>query len=216
MEYHILRLYQKEKEQHSDVEQGFSRYTKRTRIIVIGSLLGMCLFFLLMFIALCKFHSQFGYYCSFILLLCDVIVLFLVDSYDEKKHMEKYADSHQKKIEILDKILIEKFNINSRTKVDELIEKYQKYINKKEKTEKNRNRIIYTLFSALAGALSISFVNLDIIGIGFTSWLVLATFISLFVGTVGIWIHSCTYFNSTKKKYEMMIQDLEDLELLKY
>lgn len=113
-------------------------------------------------------------------------------------------------------MLIEKFNINSRPKVDELIEKYQKYINKKEKTEKNRNGIIYTLFSALAGAISISFANLDIIGIDFTFWLVLAIFISLFVGTVGIWIHSCTYFNSTKKKYEMMIQDLDDLKLLKY
>ena len=216
MEYDILRLYQREKEHHPEVEQGFNRYTKRTRKIVIGCLLSMFLFFLQMFIGICIFHSQFWYYSCFILLLCDAIILFFVDNYDEKKHMEKYADSHQKKIEILNEMLIEKFNINSRQKVDELIEKYQKYINKKEESEKIRNRIIYILFSALAGTLSISFVNLDIIGINFNVWVFWATFLLMFIGTVGLWIYSCTYFESTKKKYEIMIQDLEDLKLLKY
>ena len=113
-------------------------------------------------------------------------------------------------------MLIEKFNINSRQKVDELIEKYQKYIDEKEKSEKRRNCIIYTLFSALAGTLSISFVNLDILGIDFTMWVFFATFLLLFIGAVGLWIYSCSYLESTKKKYEIMIRDLEDLKLLKY
>lgn len=83
-------------------------------------------------------------------------------------------------------------------------------------SEKSRNCIIYTLFSALAGTLSISFVNLDILGIDFTVWVFFATFLLLFIGAVGLWIYSCSYFESTKKKYEIMIRDLEDLKLLKY
>ena len=97
MEYYILKLYQKEKGHHPEVEQGFSRFTKCTRKIVIGCLVSMVLFFLLAFVGMCIFHSQFLYYSCFVLLLCDVAVLFFVDNYDEKKYMEKYADSHQKK-----------------------------------------------------------------------------------------------------------------------
>lgn len=51
-----------------------------------------------------------------------------------------------------------------------LKKKYTDYIRKKEE-DKARNKIIITLFSALSGILSISFLNLSTIGIDFYSWL---------------------------------------------
>ena len=65
-------------------------------------------------------------------------------------------------------------------------------------------------------ALTISFENMGVIGIDFTNWLYVATFLLVFVATAGIWIYSYTFFDTLKRKYELMIKDLKDLLLLKY
>ena len=36
------------------------------------------------------------------------------------------------------------------------------------------------------------------------------------VAAAGIWIYSYTFFDTLKRKYELMIKDLKDLLLLKY
>lgn len=54
---------------------------------------------------------------------------------------------------------------------------YQEYIDKETGKEKKRNSIILTVFSAFAGVLTISFENMGVIGIDFTNWLYVATFL---------------------------------------
>lgn len=54
---------------------------------------------------------------------------------------------------------------------------YQEYIDKETSKEKKRNSIILTIFSVFAGVLTISFENMGVIGIDFTNWLYVATFL---------------------------------------
>ena len=98
--------------------------------------------------------------------------------------MDKYVDSHKKKIEVLDEVLESKFKINNKEKIEELINIYQEYI--------------------------------GVIGIDFINWLYVATILLVFVAAAGIWIYSYTFFDTLKRKYELMIKDLKDLLLLEY
>ena len=120
----------------------------------------------------------------------------------------------------MDKSLLAVRDINHKyivvEKIEELMNIYQEYIDKETSKEKKRNRIILTIFSAFAGVLTISFENMGVIGIDFTNWLYVATFLLVFVATAGIWIYSYTFFDTLKRKYELMIKDLKELLLLKY
>ena len=86
----------------------------------------------------------------------------------------------------------------------------------KNEEEKERNRIIFMMASAVAGILTISFENMDKIGINFSSWLYLAAILLIFTSIGGLWIYAYTYFESLKVKYESMIKDLKDVLLMKY
>ena len=145
-----------------------------------------------------------------------MVILISVDNKDQRNYMDKYVDSHKKKIEVLDEVLQSKFQINNKEKIEELMNIYQEYIDKETSKEKKRNSIILTIFSAFAGVLTISFENMGVIGIDFTNWLYVATFLLVFVAAAGIWIYSYTFFDTSKRKYELMIKDLKDLLLLKY
>ena len=145
-----------------------------------------------------------------------MVILISVDNKNQRNHMDKYVDSHKKKIEVLDEVLQSKFQINNKEKIEELMNIYQEYIDKETSKEKKRNSIILTIFSAFAGVLTISFENMGVIGIDFTNWLYVATFLLVFVAAAGIWIYSYTFFDTLKRKYELMIKDLKDLLLLKY
>lgn len=160
--------------------------------------------------------KQLWYCIGIIILLIAMVILISVDNKDQRNHMDKYVDSHKKKIEVLDEVLESKFQINNKEKIEELMNIYQEYIDKETSKEKKRNSIILTIFSVFAGALTISFENMGVIGIDFTNWLYVATFLLVFVATAGIWIYSYTFFDTLKRKYELMIKDLKDLLLLKY
>ena len=160
--------------------------------------------------------KQLWYCIGIIILLIAMLILISVDNKDQRNHMDKYVDSHKKKIEVLDEVLQSKFLINNKEKIEELMNIYQEYIDKETSKEKKRNSIILTIFSAFAGVLTISFENMGVIGIDFTNWLYVATFLLVFVAAAGIWIYSYTFFDTLKRKYELMIKDLKDLLLLKY
>lgn len=160
--------------------------------------------------------KQLWYCIGIIILLIAMVILISVDNKDQRNHMDKYVDSHKKKIEVLDEVLESKFQINNKEKIEELMNIYQEYIDKETSKEKKRNSIILTIFSAFAGVLTISFENMGVIGIDFTNWLYVATFLLVFVAAAGIWIYSYTFFDTLKRKYELMTKDLKDLLLLKY
>lgn len=216
MEYYILKLYQNEKQKCSEVEQGFDRFEPKVKKIVIGCLIVMFVACAEMIVTMLLFPKQLWYFIGVILCVVALFVLMGIDNKDQKEHMDRYVDSYKKKLEILEKVLTNEFSINTKEKLEELINIYQEYVEKKKEDEKRRNGIILTIFSAFAGFLAISFENMGVIGIDFSNWIYLATFLLVFVAAAGIWIYSYTFFDSLKRKYEMMIKDLKELLLLRY
>lgn len=212
MEYYILKCYQEAKNRCSDVDQGFDRFEPKIKKIVIACLVAMFISCAEIVFAMLLLPKQLWYCIGIIILLIAMVILISVDNKDQRNHMDKYVDSHKKKIEVLDEVLESKFQINNKEKIEELMNIYQEYIDK----EKKRNSIILTIFSAFAGVLTISFENMGVIGIDFTNWLYVATFLLVFVAAAGIWIYSYTFFDTLKRKYELMIKDLKELLLLKY
>lgn len=216
MEYYILKCYQEAKRKCPDVEQGFDRFEPKQRKIVIVCLILMFISCAEMIVTMLLFPKQLWYLIGVILCVVALFVLLGIDNKDQKKHMDKYVDSHKKKLEILESVLMTEFGIKTEVKLNELINIYQEYVDKKKEEEKRRNGIILTIFSAFAGILAISFENMGLIGIDFTNWMYIATFLLVFVAAASIWIYSYTYFDSLKRKYEMMIKDIKSLLLIKF
>lgn len=217
MEYYILKCYQEAKNKNPEVEQGLNRFEPKIKKVVIARcsvLLGAYAEIVLTMLFLPK---QFWSFIGMGLMLVSMGVLIWVDEKDKKKHMDKYVNSHSKKIELLEDVLKDnKFNINNRKKIEELISIYQEYIDKEIGREKKRYRMIVALFSALAGILTISFENMGVVGIDFSSRLYFATLLLIVVSGTGAYIYLNNFFNPLKRKYELMIKDLKDLLLIKY
>ena len=216
MEYYILKCYQEAKNKCPDVEQGFDRFEPKIKKMVIACLIVMFISCAEIIFTMLLFPIQLWYGIGIIILLIAMVILISVDNKDQRNHMDKYVDSHKKKIEVLDEVLESKFQINNKEKIEELMNIYQEYIDNEISKEKKRYRIILAIFSAFAGVLTISFENMGVIGIDSINWLYAATILLVFVAAAGIWIYSYTFFDTLKRKYELMIKDLKDLLLLKY
>lgn len=216
MEYYILKLYQEEKRKCPDVEQGFDRYDHKTKIVVIICLAMMFITCIGIIVTslLCP-NLQWYFSCIFLCLL-STFILFYADSKYQKKHMEKYVNSHKTKLAILDRVLSSEFGIKTKEKLEGLISIYQEYVDKKKEEEKKRRSIILTILSAFSGVLVISFENMGLIGIDFINWMSIAIVLLIFIVGASVWIYSYRYFDTLKGKYEMMIKDLKELLLIIY
>lgn len=135
MEYYIFKLYQKEKQKCSEVEQGFDRFEPRVKKIVITGLIVMFAVCAEVIVTLLLFPNQLWSLLGVIICLIVLFVLFGIVNMDEKQHMNKYVDSHKKKLEILENVLATEFNLHNRQKLEELINIYQQYIDKKKEEE---------------------------------------------------------------------------------
>lgn len=216
MEYYILEFYQKAKKECLDEEQGGDGFEPKVKRIVNACFIVMFLAWAEMVVTMLLFPKQLWHFIGGILLVVALFVLLGIDNMDQKKHMDEYLDLHKKKLEILENVLATKFGINNKEKLGELINLYQEYVDKKKEEKKRHCGIILTIFSAFAGVLVISFENMGLIGIDFVNWIYLATYLLVFVAAASIWIYSYTYFDSLRRKYEMMIKDLKELLLIKY
>lgn len=216
MEYYILKCYKEAKNKCPDVEQGFDIFEPKIKKIVIACLVAMFTSCAEIILTILLFPKQLWFGIGIIILLIALVILIRVDNKDQRNHIDKYVDSHKKKIEVLGEVLESQFQINNKEKIEELMNIYQDYIDKETSKEKQRNRIIFTIFSACTGALTISFTNMGVIGIGFTDWLYVATFLLVIVAAARIWLYSYTLFDTLKRKYGLMIKDLKELLLLKY
>ena len=217
MEYYILKRYQSEKQKCPEVEPGLERYEPKTKKIIIVCIIVILISFAEMLFSLLLFPKQpmlniIGIFFCIIAML----IFYRIDNRDKEKHIRKYVYSHKKKIEILKNILANEYGINTKIKVEELINIYQEYVEKKKEEEKRRNKVIFTIMTVFAGVLVTSLENMGLIGINFVQWLYIATILFVFVAAAVIIIYAISYFDVQKAKYEMMIKDLKILILLNY
>lgn len=215
MEYYIMKLYEYKKKEEG-LKIGLNRFSKKTKILVFVLLLAMILLSIITFVLMILFPKSNWFLFGAIPNMVTIIALFTLDNKDEKININQHIEEYKKKIEILHNILINDFHIDSKEKLTSLIQKYKTYIEKRNKEEKTRNSVLITSFSALSGLLSITFLNLNIIGIDFLSWLYIAVILLVFFSIACLYIYIYKYFDTLKHKYENMIEDLESLNLYKY
>ena len=216
MEYYITKLYEEAKKNCPDVDQGLDRFEPQTRRLVIACLAVILVALFETMVTMILFPKQLWYFIGVALSMIALLALLKIDDKDQKNNMDKYYEAHKKKLYILKSVLETEFDIKSEEKMNELIDIYQVYVDKKNEEENNRRGIILTILSAYAGVLAISFENMGLIGIDFSGWIYLATLLLVFVAAVSIWIYSKKYFDSLKTKYEMMIKDLMELKVIYY
>ena len=124
MEYYILKCYQEAKNRCLDVDQGFDRFEPKIKKIVIACLVAMFISCAEIIFTMLLLPKQLWYCIGIIILLIAMVILISVDNKDQRNHMDKYVDSHKKKIEVLDEVLQSKFQINNKEKIvsrDELM-----------------------------------------------------------------------------------------------
>ncbi len=189
---------------------GINRFSKKQKIFVIILLIVMIILAVLisLFLLLRLFLL-----CALLYIPCflAVLTIFIIDSKDQKVNLNTHIEEYKKQLNILKEVLKD-FGILSNNDLLMLNKKYLKYINEREKEEKVRNKIILTILSALSGVLSISFLNLDTIGIDFESWLFIACILLICVGLVCVIIYCNKYFDSLKNKYRNMTRYLNDIK----
>lgn len=216
MEYYILKCYES-KIKEVDIKLGFNRFTKAQKAIAIISIVVMIISSLSMIGLLLMYPKKLYFGFALIPVVLSVLCICVLDAVERKNRtLEHKKDEYIRKIDSLDTLLKKDFSIDSKEKIEILKNKYKQYIDDKKESEKRKNKIIVTLFSALSGILSISFSNLDKIDIGLEQWIYFAVFLLVFISSACGLIHLDNYLDSLKQKYNSMINDLEDLLLLKY
>lgn len=216
MEYYILKDYKKKLESDNQIKEGFNRFSEKEKKWAIIWFVVLTISLLVAIITLIKFQKELWYLLWLgISVICD-LALWRLDTQNQKRYMREHKESYKRRLEILENILRQEFHLETREKIEELIEIYQEYVTRKNQEEKERKKIILLFFSACAGILTISFQNLGILGINFNAWILLAILLLLFVGLITCWIYIYKYFEPFKGSYEMMIKDLKELLLIKY
>ncbi len=216
MEYYILKDYEKKLESDNQIKEGFNRFSEKEKKWAIIWFVVLTISLIVAIITLIKFQKELWYLLWLGISIICVLALWRLDTQNQKRYMREHKESYKRRLEILENILRQEFHLETREKIEELIEIYQEYVTRKNQEEKEREKIILLFFSACAGILTISFQNLGILGINFNAWILLAILLLLFVGLITGWIYIYKYFEPFKGSYEMMIKDLKELLLIKY
>ena len=207
-----MKLYQEAKLKDLEVEQGFNRYEPKVKRWLIICMVLMSISVLEMIVTVIIFPDKM--WCGIGMGLCFVFIFvsIWIDNTDEKKRINKYVNTHKKKLNILKEVLATEFGIDTREKVEELIAVYQGYINEKTEREKKNNRVIVYVCSGVGTILAIikdycSSIEMLIgvaLGIIFLSACV--------VGLISLY----SKVDTLKTKYEIMVKDLKALLLIRY
>jgi len=215
MEYLIMKLYEQRKNEEK-LKIGLNRFSKKQKIIAIVLLVVMVLTTFASFILMFAYQNSPYYLIMLGISILSMIVLLIIDNYDQKIKINVHIDEYKKKINLLNNIIKNEFSIDSEEKIDELILMYQKYIDKQNESDKKKNKIITTVFTVLGGILSASFLNIEKTGLDFIGWLEIALLLTFIVCCCSLYLYSMKYFDFTKNKYENIINDLESIKLLEY
>lgn len=127
---------------------------------------------------------------------------------------------YKEKIDLLNNILKEDFSINTKEKLCELISKYQKYIDDIRKSDRRKNSIFITLTTSVLTFITTLAKGMENEMLDYESLLSIVFFVILAIGIACALVYGSIYFNkyynTTKQRYESIINDLEYLKLSKY
>lgn len=215
----ILDYYEHRKKQ-SNIKLGLNRFPKGVKITVIISIIVLFLSLLSIFFLMLFFPKQYWFLIGVGFCAAALIVLYIFDTANRKKNAEERIKAYKEKIDLLNDILGKEFSIDTKEKLCELISKYQKYIDDVNKADKKKNSIFITITTSILTVISTIIKEIDLKTIDHEFWLSIA-FIIIFAFCIACTlvygsIYFNKYFNSTKQRYESIINDLEYLKLSKY
>lgn len=213
MEQYILDIYEKQKQDDEKVKVGFGRFEPKTRKFIIAIFVTMLVCCLIILIETFKNTNLWIEIISLIVMAILLILLIIIDKRNEK-NIQQYYESHKRKIEILYKLLEEELKEVSTEKIDELISKYEICIEKYNNREKRTNSVIKYVVSAFGGILSVSFVNMNNMGVDFTGWLSVVLILLISLGMIVTVFYCLALLDTYKFKREMIISDLKDIKML--
>lgn len=216
MEYYIYNLYKEKKNKDDRLKNSGNakdKWIENTMRILFVILLISCIVTIMMIGLRLNIVIT---TLSLIIMLITIIGLFVLYNYDEKKNVEKHIETHITKVDILYDIITNRYNINTKEKVNELINMYESVIEKKENEEKRKSSLIKIFMSGYAGVMSISFANMSDVGLTLDVWIGIAVIISLYAVAIASAVYVPEIFDSTKKKYTRMVKDLNDILLIRY
>lgn len=216
MEYYILKIYEKEKKKHN-LKLGYNRFSKKEKIVVYSMFIIMIVSFAISVMVQLFFHTQYLHLLGFVPTLTALFVIFRVDKTNEKNARNANIEEHIKKINLLYGVLKKKeINITTKSQIEALIHKYNKYINDRENRNQRKSKIIITMSSILITVLTVTFQSLKDTGMPLMDWIYFAIVLSIVFFTVGVLIYISKYFDILKYNYKKMVDDLDDLLILKF
>lgn len=215
MEYYILKLYE-EKKKENNLKIGINRFSKGKKIFMIILLILMIAFAILMTFFIFKYQDDLMFLKGMVPLVITVLTVLIIDSKDEKTNINNHIDEYKRKLNLLNEILQDTFAINSKDKIEKLLKIYKSFVEKKDKEDAARNKVIIALFTCLSTILSVSFANMEKIGLDFMNWIYIAAVLIIFVCILSIVIYNLKYYDSLRRKYNNIISDLESLIIYKY
>lgn len=213
MKYYILISYENERQKLKEKQKKMKK--KNLKYTSIVCLVLMLFMIVLLMLATLLQKKGFSIICSVILSIC-LMSFLIAEKKERKNYVQENIELYKEKIDILQKILIEKFNINTREKIEDLINIYQESVNKKIDKAKKRERLIVAIYSIVVSMLTVSLENMEIINLQFTDWLNLTVILLIIIMFAVVLIYFDTYFDPYKTKYELMIENLKELIILKY
>lgn len=216
MEYYILQYYKKKLATDDQIKEGINRFSEKEKIWAEIWFVGMGISLLEVVITVLTFPKELWHLLGMGTIFICLLAIWRIDNQNQKRYMEEHKESYKRRLEILGEILREEFHLDTREKIEELIEIYQEYVTEKNQEAKKRKEIILLFFSASAGILTFSFQNIGILGIDFNAWILFAVLLLMFVGLIIGSIYIQKYFEPLKDGYQMMIRDLKELLLIKY
>lgn len=217
----IINMY-KEQLKAKNAKIGLKRFSKSKRLflccIFILSIIASLTMIVTFIISIFN-KNEIQNYILFISLSISVIlnfIIYIVCMADEKTHSKEYRESYLHNISILNKILKNTFKINTAEKLQIIIDEYQKIVAQYDETNNKIIRIITFIFSALGTILSISFINMNNIGLVFKEWLILAIIMTILVSLICAIIYTYYLFFNQKYKYEDMLNKVKSVLLYYY
>ena len=114
MEYYIMKKYEEERNNDTEVDKGFKRFSIKTRRIIYILFSAMILGSIEMLVTLIVLPETVWFLVGMFFCIIPVIILLVIDNKDMKLHLDDYVKSYSKKLDLLDKVLKDSFGINTR------------------------------------------------------------------------------------------------------
>lgn len=210
MEYYIMKLYY-EKNAESN-----GKSIKKNMVVIYTSIITMILTGIGMLVSFVLCSNKILPFLLLVIFVGAIVTMYVYNFIDEKRNIEFYENSYSEKLSNFGIFLKDGYGISSRNKLEELMMLYQNKVDKITIREKKRNKVFATVVTAFTAFFSLLLNNLEETGIGFYGWMELAVFCLLIVSGIMGWVYCFDSIDSTKEKYEDMLNMIKDLILIKY